>query len=386
MAAIRPFRGLRYASTAGALGSLLAPASETLSPNERDGYGVRNAHNVVHLSCPEGHGDDRSKYVRFARAAARLAEMKREGVVVVEPQPSFYRVNQRFGDDVLHTSLFAIASLDESLVAGETANARDREERLRLLEATRTAFEPAVAYFDDPDRSILDAVRAAPASSEVATSLNNVSINLEAVDEPEAVAKLRAAFEGVPLLVADGVGGYEATKAFGADGVFVALTSLSDVSYARLPLHRVIRRIPGVSGREELIARLSTRFRLEEHHNRNLVVYLDKMDATAFGLATEGGLGYLLTPLESIDEAAATWLEREVIQGLLGVREIDPELVFSDPNQAVRAVDEGAAAGFLLPRPRRTDLRFGTVLPHRVAATFPEIPTGLVFWSMGDDV
>ena len=63
-------------------------------------------------------------------------------------------------------------------------------------------------------------------------------------------------------------------------------------------------------------------------------------------------------------------------------------LYFSDPVQAARAANEGAAA-FILPPPNRGDVlesaRRGALLPHHGALTYPPVPTGLVYWSMGDD-
>lgn len=397
MAGLRPFRGLRYADGAGTLDSLVASASGTLTPSGRESYVARSPHNAIHLAFPEGHADDRSKFVRYARAAARLAELKREGVLRVEARPAFYRLTQRFGDEVAHVTLLAVADLDAAVRPVEATDVKAREDRLRLLEATRTAFEPAVALYEDPDGSILAAVRAAPASSETAASFENVAATLETIDDPAAIEALVAAFQGGELLVADGVDAYEASKAFRTslgtrdgrvpeDGVFLALASLDDASYARLPIHRVVRRFPGGLSREALLTRLATRFTIEEHHNRNLSVYIDRATSPAFGLATEGGLGYLLTPTAPLEEPASLWLQREVLSGLLGVSDSDSELAFTDPLQAIRATDEGAAAAFILPRPGRTDLRRGFVLPHRSASTFPAVPTGLVFWSMGDDV
>ena len=68
MAAIRPFQGLRYSAQAGPLDSLTAPPYDVLSPAERDGYAVRNPHNVVHLTLPVSEEDDRSKFVKYARS------------------------------------------------------------------------------------------------------------------------------------------------------------------------------------------------------------------------------------------------------------------------------------------------------------------------------
>jgi uncharacterized protein (DUF1015 family) len=401
MAALRPFRGLRYTHNAGALESLVSPATRSLTPHQRDEYANRNPLNVVGIANPEGHGDDRSKYIRFARAAARLAEWRREGYIASQERPAFYRITQRIGqtaagDPQIHTTLLAVADLNDGLVPVEASDPKLREDRLRLLEATRTTFDPTVAYYKDSGGNGLDSIRRASSSSE--TTIGTTLV--ETIDDPGEVEAIVAAFQGGELLLADGVEGFEAARAFREgmgqrphrvpeDGALVALTSLDDPTTSRIALHRVVRRLPGGLDHEGLLARLATRFSIESHHNRNLEALIEGAE-TAFGLATEGGLGYLLKPLGTIDAPAAIWLQRNVLEGLIGVSPNDPVLFMTDPVHAARAVDEGAAAAFLLPRPLRSDIpeahRLGLTLPDRSSAAYPGVPTGLVMWAMGDDV
>ena len=53
MAEVKPFRAVRYGERAGSLDSLVAPPYDVISPAQRDELGVRNEHNVVHLTLPE---------------------------------------------------------------------------------------------------------------------------------------------------------------------------------------------------------------------------------------------------------------------------------------------------------------------------------------------
>lgn len=393
MARIRPFRGLRYTAGAGDLEPLLAPPSTLLTPAERDRYVVRSLYNAVALAQPEGHGDDRSKFVRYARAAAHVAEWRRSDLLAVEDRPAFYRLVQKFGASPnVRTTLFAVAEPNDHLLVAEAANPTLREERLRLLEATRTVFEPTVALYQDPTGAAKQALAAAKSSAETVGGLDGLATSLERIDDPEAIAAIEDAFRDVTALLADNVEGYEAAVAFpGGTGVLLALTSIDDPAYVRLAVHRVVRRLPG--GREGAVARLGGLFEVEEHHNRNLIRYVDRASdegRAAFGMATEGGIGYLLTPKAAITGSAAVWLQEHVLGPIFGASASDGSLAFTDPIQAVRAADEGAAAAFVLPRPASTEVqdaaRAGTPLPSRSAQTYPAVPTGLVYWSMGDDI
>lgn len=391
MARLRPFRGLRYTNAAGDASHLLSPPASTLTPSEREGFAVRDPRNSVSLAAPEGHSDDRSKYIRYARSAARLAEWRREGYLAVEERPSFYRLTQRFGSQGhLRTTVFAVVEPDEHLKVVLAMETRSREDRLRLLEATRTSFEPAVAYFSDPDGGLHDLVRSASASAESTASFETVSSTFETLDDPNAIERIVQAFSGVDLYIADGAEGYEASVEFGG-GALVALASLDETAYSRLAVHRVARRLS--RSREETLAAFADRFVIEEHHNRNLSHRIDEVTArgqTAFGMATEGGIGYLLIPKETITGTASAWLYREILGPVLNLSERDPSLFYTDPVQAIRATDEGATAAFILPRPGKMDIvntaSDGALLPAGSSRTYPPIPNGLAFWSKGDEV
>lgn len=402
MAGLRPFRGLRYTEAAGALGSLLSAPSGTLTPHTRDDYALRNPNNAIALASPEGHGDDRSKYIRYARSAAKLADWRRQDLLAAEERPAFYRLTQTFNTDSVHTALIAVADL-QNTVPGETPDPKIKEDRLRLLEATRTTFEPAIAYFDDPDGSALQTLLNAPGHSETVATVDGITSRLEAIDDPAAIAAIEAAFSGKTFLVGDGVESVEAARAFREglysaespvpeDGTLLVLSSLEDHSFALQPVHPVIRRFPGGPDLETILARLSTRFAVEAHQNRNLEIHLQRANdenRIAFGMATQGGAGYLLTPLTAPDGPASLWLQREIFSGLFGIPASEPFLYFNEPIHAIRAADEGAAAAFLMPRARRADLvearRQGVTLPHRSLTKFPWAPTGIVMWAMGDD-
>lgn len=126
MARIRPFRALRFTPAAGTLDELLAPPSQ-ITREERARLAA-HSNNIVHALLPEGQPDDRSKYVRYARASAQLSSWRRGGILAVDERPSFYGWSG---------VLLALVQIEH----GSTAPVRP-EDPLRLLEATRTYIEP----------------------------------------------------------------------------------------------------------------------------------------------------------------------------------------------------------------------------------------------------
>src|SRR5262249_17269238 len=96
MSQISPFNGLRFSQAAGTLENLVAPPYDVLSDEDRARYASKNPHNVVWLTVPEQLPDDRSKFVKYARASSRLAEWRREGILAKEKNATLYRYKQTF--------------------------------------------------------------------------------------------------------------------------------------------------------------------------------------------------------------------------------------------------------------------------------------------------
>ena len=123
MVQVRAFRGLRFVPEAGNPASLIGP----------DDGGANHIARALPGASEDG---DRSKYVRYARSAAQLAQWRRAGVLAPDAAPSLYRLTFPSGA--------AIVGLVRAALLASPA-ARAPEETLRLLEATRTYLELPVA-------------------------------------------------------------------------------------------------------------------------------------------------------------------------------------------------------------------------------------------------
>lgn len=134
MAFFRPFRALRYARPEGAVRtSLLSPENLAALHAASDGHAL--------LAAPPAGTGERSKFVRYARSAALLAEMRRDGRLVLDDEPGF----PRSGEAVL-----ALVRADTDVVVEQVFAPSEIEPRKRLLEATRTFFEPPVGLWEGP--------------------------------------------------------------------------------------------------------------------------------------------------------------------------------------------------------------------------------------------
>jgi len=424
MASIRPFAGLRYVAEACSLSNLTAPPYDVLSPAERDAYANRSPHNVVHLTLPEQKDDDRSKFIRYARSAALLTAWRQDGTLAKEVEPAIYRYTQHFSlpgipNAISRTAIIALIKV-EPYEAGvvlphEQTFPKHKEDRMRILEATRSHLECIFGLFEDPDGSVLEAIKKAPAAAAFhACSDDGVSHDLEPITDPETNAKLSNLLADKKVWIADGHHRYETALAFREnlgtkegpvpeDFMMMALCSISDPGLALLPTHRILRSI-GLS-RDEILERLSKAFDIEQEANIKLmsrIEHLHSAGTRAFGVAFGGGQGYVLTDKktgsvlanymseesESLKELDVTVLHRVILEKLLNVVGLEQIAYTRDADEAIRAVDNGAVASFLMNPPSVSDMQRialgGEKMPQKSTYYYPKILSGLVIWSLND--
>lgn len=423
MATIRPFRGLRYAATAGPLDNQVAPPYDVLSWEERDALAARSPHNVVHLTLPEQLPDDRSKFVKYARSASRLEQWRNDGALAVEAKPSFYRYRQTFSvpgspDRLERVALIATIKVEPYekgvVLPHEQTFPKHKEDRLRILEATRSHLECIYGLFEDDDRAVFEAIRSAPAETVAdVTTDDGVRHVVERIDDPAVTASLSALIDPKRIWIADGHHRYETACTFRAqfgerdvliaeDFMMMALSSISDPGLVLLPTHRILDRLP--DGGEQFL-RGAKHFRVSDAPNGELMTRIEAIGAgggRAFGVALPGGNGLILEVAdldalanlvggngsEALRKLDVSILHAVLLEGLLGVQGLDRIAYTRDPEEAVAAVESGAGASFLMNPPTVDDMRHialqGEKMPQKSTYYYPKILSGLVVWSLND--
>src|SRR5579862_2106581 len=234
MARIAPFRALRY--DVPDLAPVVAPPYDVISEQQRAEYLARSAYNVVHLTLPDSEDE----------AARDLRSWQEAGVLVREPEPSFWWLAQDYvgPDGVARTREGIVAALRVEpydarvILPHERTHAGPKEGRLRLLRATRTQLEPLFFLWEG-------------------------SIELDGLGDPDIESggdrlwRLDAGFgdaltdelADAQLLIADGHHRYETTLALGGDPWLLAVIVPTDQEGLTIfPTHRVARSVDGASG------------------------------------------------------------------------------------------------------------------------------------------
>ncbi len=338
MAVVKPFRALRYdEALAGPLENLVAPPYDVISAELRAELLARSPYNVVHLTLPDSEED----------AARDLEEWRSSGVLVEEP-PAVWALEQDYvgPDGVARKRFGLVASLKvEPYASGtvlphERTHAGPKEERLRLLRATRVQLEPIFLLYDGP----------APVERpEREADLEVEGAKLWRIDDPMLVRY----FDDKQLLIADGHHRYETAVAFSEEEGFPAS--------AQMPVVLVSTEDPG----------------LEIFPTHRLFAEPKHLESEANGGAevtevTRDGSRVIHGPEGILDVQFVDALGHEGIS------------YTPDPEEAERRVRDGEAAVAYLLRPTRIEdvfafARRGEVLPQKTTYFFPKLISGLLF-------
>src|SRR4051794_14831255 len=266
MADISPFAGLRYAADrVGDLASVLCPPYDVIGDDERRELEARHPENVVRLELPRGADD-----ARYATAARLLAAWTAEGVLRPDARESFYLYEQQFGhagQRYTRRGFFAAVRLEplerRVVLPHEKTLSAPKEDRRRLLRATRTQISPVFGLYRDPGgaaRGIIDEI-ATGAPAVDATTTDGIRHRLWPMTTAAALDGLRILLADKQILIADGHHRYEtalglapelrpldvAAGAAASDFVMMFLARAEDPGLLVLPTHRLVKDLPDFS-------------------------------------------------------------------------------------------------------------------------------------------
>ena len=417
---IAPFRALGYAPHLRAdLDRLVAPPYDVQSDEQRARLAARHEHNIVHVDLPRPPtGED-----PYEAARRRLAGWARDGILTRDPEPAYYVCEQRYrppaGGEAVRRGFFTRLTLEPfgggSIIPHERTLDEPRDDRTRLLAATRVHLSPVFLLHPDSGGDVARLVSAAmegPPLGQARDDDGTIS-RIVRVSDPERTAFLTDRLRKEWALIADGHHRYESALAYrderrargqrDAEHVLAFLCSLQDPGLAIYPIHRLVHSVGGHEP-ERFLQKMGPRFRLTrkatpEDLSRDLSskasrpgVFGVVLPGSAFWLAEwkegEGlsGPEMAATP-EPLRRLDVILLHRLVLEGILGISvEAQARQLNLDYAKEARQVYEGVAAGraqigFQMNPTRMEQVievtRGGFRLPQKSTYFFPKILTGL---------
>ncbi|MGC2375143.1 MAG: DUF1015 domain-containing protein [Solirubrobacteraceae bacterium] len=253
MADIQPLRALHYdQSLVGALADVTSPPYDVIDAEQREGLLRRSPFNVVAVDLPKGEPDP------YAAAGELFEAWQMQGVVVRDPEPSLWAHTQTYtgpdGQRRTRKGFFCRVRIEGygpgRVRPHERTHPGPKEDRLRLMRATRTNLSPIFSLYSDPETLAWRALEPATTDSpwaEVSDGDDTIH-KLWRISDPKAIASVQQAMRDVELLIADGHHRYETANTYaeelGGEGehryVLMCLVALEDPGLTVFPTHRLV--------------------------------------------------------------------------------------------------------------------------------------------------
>ncbi len=437
MAEIVPFRAVRYAATRGrALGQLLAPPYDLVTPQQRDELLRRDPANIIHVTLGEdrpGDGPSANKYVRAGEAWRTWLE---QGMLRRDPTPALYPLEQSYlapdGRNLRRRGFMAAVRLHEFregiIVPHEKTLVAPKADRLEVIKAVRANLSPLFGLYRD-DAGVtaraLDEVALSEPAAET-DSDDGIHHRVWRADSPALVRPLQDLLATQRIFLADGHHRYETALVYqrmldeqvpglpedgGHRYILFFLCPMNDPGLFLFATHRLVSGLQGftVAG---FLEKLSRFFRIEtlaEDARRPVgrAWAISKLGehagkSTTFLMVTaEDGRARIVTLRDDVDLSATglpsnetlaaldvTVLHTIVLQHLLGLspdsQEKQENVTYArDAGDAVSRVLSGEhQVGFLLnPTPMwqvEAVSEAGETMPQKSTLFYPRLQSGLV--------
>ena len=266
MAEIRPFEGIHY--KAADLERVLAPPYDVIPPPYQDELYARDPHNIVRVVLNRTPGD-----AGYEEAGQCYARWLSEGVLQQDEAPALYVLEQTFanGDGKLRRfGLLARFRAEDAerriILPHEHTRAAAKEDRWKVLNATRANFSPIFLMFPDPERRFGTLAQEAMAPQPIAvyTDDGGVSHRLWRVSAEGAITGFQTLLGSAKAYIADGHHRHATALRYrdakGADGAWTLgyFTPMGVPGLLVQPYHRILAEGPSLDTAEP---KLAARFR-----------------------------------------------------------------------------------------------------------------------------
>jgi uncharacterized protein (DUF1015 family) len=402
LAEIEPFPAVMYRSEAD-LARVLAPPYDVITPAYRDELYERDSRNVVRLVLNRTSGD--AGYAEVGETYRRWLE---EGTLAQDARPALYLLEQAFADSgrtLRRYGLLARFRAEDPerrvILPHEHTRSAAKEDRWRVLQATRANFSPIFLMFPDPESRFTEILAAAVGRGPLAQYADDAGVGhrLWRVDDVEVVGRLKRLLGSVTSYIADGHHRHATAlryrDATGPEGAWTLgyFTPMEAPGLVVLPYHRILGEGPSLGEvRTRLVGPLRTSG-VADVPTACAALAASKAPY-AFGLAAPGQGALVVEGVagaEALLDAGAPpslraldtyFLHHAVLGPLLGVAEQAVSYVHSQ-REAEEAVASGSCRLAVLMRATPVGqivdvAEAGESMPAKSTFFHPKLPSGLV--------
>lgn len=222
MAQIRPFKGVRYNLDRVNAGEVVSPPYDVIDDAYRQALYDRHGNNVVRIIQGKPESGDGSGSNCYTRAASDYAAWKADGVLVQDPEASFYVCEQTFDVEThwgrerkTRQGLVALVHIERlgegTIYPHEHTMPGPKADRLALMEHTEGAFGQIFSLYSDPQQAVAGLLKSSRDGAPLFSFEDDEAVvhAFWRVSSPDVVAGIRSFFYDRDLFIADGHHRYE---------------------------------------------------------------------------------------------------------------------------------------------------------------------------------
>lgn len=263
MPEIQPFHGIRYRVSDAELSRVLCPPYDVIPPAYQQELYDRDRRNIVRVVLNQTPGD-----AAYAEAGATYRGWVAAGLLTPDAEPGLYVLAQDFeagGRPFTRYGVLARFRVEDpnrgTILPHEHTRKEAKEDRYKLLKATRANFSPIFLMFSDAQgRFVFEVNRVTNAPHDAAyVDDGGVRHRLWRVTTPERIRALQGPIAETRSYIADGHHRYATAQRFrdevGAAGAWTLgyFTPMEAPGLVVLPYHRLLDEAPLLAeGREAL--------------------------------------------------------------------------------------------------------------------------------------
>lgn len=419
MAAIRPFRGIKYnQSIISDIGSVITPPYDVIDSTEQEILHERSPYNTIRLEYGKSYPHDNQAENRYTRAAANYKKWFKDEILIPDKEKYFYLYEQSFsynGRQYLRRGVAAALKVtpytDKAVLPHELTMPGPKTDRLELLKQLRTNVSPIFTLLPDPDNKInkLFSVVDYANPSIAASDYSGQTHRLWPLSDKNIQEGLADYLAPQPLLIADGHHRYETALSYhqeqgkspGAGFVLTIMVSMKDPGLLVLPTHRLLSGL--TADQKDTMFKIIERdfemivtgdLRQIDHADYFETVSTAGREKNGFGFIT-AGQSFMLIPRSS--PAATSSLPVELLHQRI-LKPLLAEGKYGEPGNemisyphdfdcAISAVLNASADAAFILAPLAVDkvlerARQGKVIPQKSTFFYPKLPGGLLFYDI----
>ena len=390
MPRFEPFAALRYAPEF-ALEDVTAPPYDVLSEADLDALEAHHDRNIVHIDVPRERDGDQ----RYALAAQRLDDWRAQGILRVDPRPSFTIYRMSFTDETgrdrtISGVLGGLEVVDEGaggVLPHERTTPKAKTDRLDLTRATRANLSPVWGLSLAAGLTAL--LAEAGESMGAWRDGDGVTHRVERVDDVRRVQQISTCVAGADVVIADGHHRYAISRTYrderraGGDaaGAFdLTLTFVNELIAEQLSVAAIHRLYTGID-HAGLLRALAPTFDVSAAGAVDVATTLAMADRGALCLVGPDGQGTYLRPKPAAFAQVRDLDSARLEHALVGV---EHTVAYQHGvNNVLDAVRSGQAQAAILIRPVSVDEIRRTaherlLMPPKSTFFTPKLKTGLV--------